>query len=471
MAWDASADATATASAIRSREVSAVEVLDEHRRRAAVDAERWGAIVHTDFDAAHRSAADRDRRLAAGVEVGPLCGVPMTVKDSFDVAGMRTSHGRLSDAHWAVDDAPAVARLRGADAVVFGKSNVPVLLSGFQTENADFGRTSNPWAADRSAGGSSGGSAVAVATGTSALELGSDLAGSIRVPAAWNGVFGHRPSNGIVSKRGHLPWAVDSLIEPPNSVSGPLARSARDVALALGVLVGASGLDAAAWRVELPPAGLQTLRGVRVGVWLDCEVAPVSTAMRRAVSRLADGLASAGAEVVPLSSVPGADAAGLAVFDRLVQAEIAHSVDDESYAGSEGRPGSVGQSVRDMWRDAEYQRRIRGRWSQEVFTRLDVVLAPAVPDEAALLDDRPEADRRVVIDGVSHSAAVTGAWSRIANLAMLPCTVIPAGLSDAGLPLGAQLIGPYLADRRTIRVAEMLEREGLVRAPCAPGGD
>ncbi|MDX2377098.1 amidase family protein [Microbacterium sp. LRZ72] len=459
-------DATGIHESIVTGAASATEVWSEHRQRWEAGGDRWRAIVDVDLDAADAAAADLDDRRARGEALGALTGVPMTVKDSFDVAGMRTTHGRLSDAHRATADAPAVARARAGGAVIFGKTNVPVLLSGYQTLNDDFGRTLNPWHEARAAGGSSGGSAVAVATGLSALELGSDLIGSIRIPAAWNGIFGHRPSNGIVSKRGHLPWRVDARIEPPVSVSGPLARSARDIERAVAVLAGPAEPEASAWRLELPAPRRDRLRGTRVGLWTECAHAPIDDEMRAGLRALAAALEAEGCRVVEVTAPPGADEEGLALFERLMLGEIAHSIDDAGFAAAlaSGGDSGVAQRMRDAWRDAERQREIRDEWNARVFCDVDVVLAPAVPGAAPLHDDRPETERTLRIGGRDYAApAAISAWSSIPNLAMLPCTVIPLGLgADTGLPLGGQLIGPFLHDRTTLRIAALAERAGLV---------
>jgi amidase len=464
-------DATAQLELLAAGALSAAELLERHlARRDAVDGP-LGAIVDVDLDRARADAARVDADRAAGRPLGPLAGIPITVKDAFDVAGMRTSHGRLSDAHRATADAPAVARLRAAGAIPYGKTNVPVLLADYQTANADFGRTRNPWDAARTAGGSSGGSAVAVASGLSALDLGSDLAGSIRMPAAWNGVFGHRPSNGLVSKLGHLPWPTDGLLEPPVSVSGPLARSARDLDLVVPLL---------AERTGLPAPRIAALRGARIGVWTDAAVAPVEPEMRAALAALADALAHAGCTVVEIHDPPGADADGLALFARLEHAEIAFSLDDATWAlaqaarEDDGPTGEwarlVTRSVRDATRDAADQRLLSRRWSEEVFSRVDVVIAPAVPGAAPLSDERPSAGRVLEIDGVVHRAPeAVSAWSRLVGLGMLPATVVPLGPGAASaLPLGAQLIGPFLGDRTTLGLAVLLEQAGLVRFDPAP---
>ncbi|WP_396641617.1 amidase family protein [Microbacterium sp.] len=468
-------DATAMLDLMRRDEVSAVEVIDAHLAMVAGHGAALRAIVTQDAESARSTARKIDEARREGAPGRALSGIPMTVKDSFDVRGMRTTHGRLSDAHVALEDAPAVARARAAGAVLYGKTNVPVLLADYQSTNPDFGRTLNPWDPERTPGGSSGGAAAAIAAGLSALELGSELSGSIRMPSAWCGVFGHRPSNGVVSKMGHLPWATDGLIEPPVSVAGPMARSARDLRLAFEVFAGPARLDAVGWRLDLPPSRVDELRGTRVGLWIDEPAAPIDDEMRMALLDLADKLRAAGCTVDELTSPPGAGASGLELFDRLQAAEIAHSLTDEDWdalvvaasdndAAENTTARALTQSVRAAWQDAEAQRAITAAWGS-VFDRFDVVLAPAVPGAAPLHDERPTAERTLTVAGTEHPAFdVVSAWGRLVNLAMLPSTVIPMGPgADSGMPLGAQLIGPYLEDRTPLRVAELLEREQIVR--------
>ncbi|WKK70564.1 amidase family protein [Rathayibacter oskolensis] len=204
--------------ALAAGEVSAVEVASD---RLAAAAGHPGTVVAHDPEAVLRAAASVDERRRRGEPLGPLAGVPVTVKDAFEVEGLVGSVGTAGSVHRSQSDAPAVAALRAADAVILGKTNVPAFLASLDTANDVYGRTVNPWGAGLSAGGSSGGSAAAVASGLSWGDLGSDLVGSIRVPAAWNGVCGHRPSNGVVSKRGHLPWRTSTRLEPSASVAGP----------------------------------------------------------------------------------------------------------------------------------------------------------------------------------------------------------------------------------------------------------
>lgn len=471
-------DATGMLRLLANGAITAVELLDAHLDLLRGRGGDLAAVVDSDPEAARAAARAADRRRREGRPTGPLAGLPMTVKDSFDVAGLRTSHGRLSDAHLALEDAPAVARARAAGAVLYGKTNVPELLADYQSANADFGRTLNPWDAERTPGGSSGGSAVAVASGLAAIELGSDLSGSIRMPAAWTGVFGHRPSNGVVSKLGHLPWAVEGLIEPPLSVAGPLARSARDLALALRVLAGPARLEAVAWRLELPEPRVTRLAGTRVGLWLADEAAPVEEELRSGILRLAAALEEAGCIVEELASPPGSGREALELFDRMQLAEIAHSLPEAAWASALAAAAEAGavwaqgvtQPVRTTWRDWETQRAITAAW-RGLFDGVDIVLAPAAQGAAPRHDERPIHERRLQVGGASHPASdVVSAWSRMAGLAMLPATVIPLGPgAESGLPLGAQLLGPYLEDRTPLRFAELLEAEGIIGFAAPPG--
>ncbi|HZT18113.1 MAG TPA: amidase family protein, partial [Dongiaceae bacterium] len=236
---------------LRSREIGCVELLEHHLRRVERFNPAVNAIIWTDVDRARRRAAEADRALARGEIWGPLHGLPMTIKESFDLAGAPTTWG-MPELRGNVPATNAIAaeRLLQAGAVIFGKTNVPLSLADWQSFNAVYGTTNNPWDPTRTPGGSSGGSAAALAAGLSALELGSDIGASIRNPAHYCGVAGHKPSWGIVPLRGHS--ARDTLSMPDISVAGPLARTAEDLALALSVLAGPDELDAPAWRLALP---------------------------------------------------------------------------------------------------------------------------------------------------------------------------------------------------------------------------
>ena len=471
----AALDATDMLAALSRGEITAVGLLEEHLALLDSRGAEIGAVIAVAAERARAEAATVDARRAAGHPLGPLAGLPMTAKDAFDVAGLRTTVGRLSDAHTASNDAPAIARLRAADAIVFGKTNVPELLADHQSSNSDFGGTRNPWDPERTPGGSSGGSAAAVAAGFAAADLGSDQAGSIRKPAAWSGLFGHRPSVGIVSKRGHLPWPTDGLLEPPVSTVGPLARSARDLELLLGVIAGAAGPDARAWRLQLPPPRVERLGGTRVALWFDDDAAPLESASRSALEALAQRLEDAGCVISTVQDPPIAGASALALFQRLEAAEISRSLDDATWASVRRAAASADsteaalaarrltQSARSAWLDLEEQRRVAERWAT-LFERVDVVLAPAVSGVAPLHSDVPPDERRLVVDGVDLPAASTvSAWSRLTNLTRGPATVVPAGPEDGGvLPVGAQLLGAAFDDRTTVAVARLAQEAGVL---------
>jgi amidase len=468
-------DGAAYLAAMEAGEMSALELLGAHRALFEERNDALGAIVDADWDGAEQHARRIDTRRARGEPVGALAGLPITIKDSFDAAGLRTTHGRLLDARRAVVDAPVVRRLRQADAVVVGRTNVPVYLNDHQSTNAELGRTVNPWDPQRSPGGSSGGAAAAVAAGLSVLDLGSDLSGSLRNPASWCGLFGHRPSNGIVSKLGHMPWPAGGLLEPMVSAVGPMARSAVDCETALRVMVGPEGADALAWRLELPPPRNHQLSGARVALWLVDEAAPVDGETRRAIMAFVDRLDDAGCAVGELEQPPVQGRDALDLFFRLQAGEIVHGLDDQAWhqsvavAAGDGSAAVTAaarghvQSLRDALNDLEEQRRICAAWNR-VFESYDVVVCPATPTVAPPLSEVPAALRQLDLDGTMVPATTSvGAWSCLSSLGRGPATVVPAGRGDSsGQPVGAQLLGPYLEDWTPLRLATLAQEAGLV---------
>ena len=246
------ATALDTAQAIAEGRLGALEACDAAIARIERTHAALNAIVVPDFERAREQARERDRQRAAGQRL-PLLGVPMTVKESFDVAGLPTTWGLpMFQAYRAAADAVAVQRLKAAGAVILGKSNVPVMLADWQASNPVYGRTNHPLDPARTPGGSSGGAAAAVAAGLVPLELGSDIGGSISVPAAFCGVFGHKPTWELIPQRGH---AIAGQEGAPTelAVVGPLARTADDLHLALQVLAGPDRIEAAGLRLQLPP--------------------------------------------------------------------------------------------------------------------------------------------------------------------------------------------------------------------------
>jgi hypothetical protein len=244
------------AAAVRDRQVSSRELLEIYLDRIDRLGPPVNAVVTVDADGARRADADADRLTAGGEQLGPLHGLPMTVKDAIETAGLRSTGGAVELAGHVPDrDAPAVARLKAAGAIVFGKTNAPRWSFDVQTFNEVFGTTSNPWALDHSPGGSSGGAAAAVACGFTSFELGTDIGGSIRLPAHCCGVFGLKPTFGVVPQRGYLDHAGGGSTDADINVFGPLTRSAEDLDLLLGVLAGPGAPEARAWRLDLPAGG------------------------------------------------------------------------------------------------------------------------------------------------------------------------------------------------------------------------
>lgn len=440
------ADATTALRMLASGEISAVELMSAHLDLIERRGEELNAVVVVDRERALGEAAAVDEARASGRDPGVLGGVPMTVKDSFAAAGLPASDGRRSSLARPTEDAPAVRRLRAAGAIVVGKTNVPDELGDHQTRSELYGVTRNPWDPARTPGGSSGGSAAAVAAGLSVADLGSDLAGSIRVPSAWSGVFGHVPSHGVISKRGHLPRPLGSRLEPPLSMSGPIARSAEDLALLLEVLAGPATPGEGA--PVLAPNAVSSLRGTRVLVWTD-PAAPTSREQAAAVARLADRLSDAGAHIEDL---PTESHAVVELFGRLVAGELSY--------GSAGAPAS--------WTDVESQLTLSTEWTHRLAGA--VVLAPATFGSAPPLDDGLQSERRYDVDGTALPAGpVTSAWSALVNTLRAPSTIVPLGLDGDGLPLGAQIVGSRLGDRTTIEFARLLTEAGLIRFTAPPG--
>lgn len=451
--------------ALARRDVSAVELAERAMTRIEARDGAINAVVVRDFERARVAARAADDRRAGG-DAAPLLGLPVTVKECFDVAGLPTTWGIAgSEMARALADAVVVQRLKAGGAVVLGKTNVPVMLTDWQSANPIYGVTGNPWNTARTAGGSSGGAAAALAAGFVALEVGTDLAGSIRVPAAFCGVYGHKPSYGLVPLRGASPPGVPRLSVMSAidmAVAGPMARSADDLTLALDVLAGPD-LDQAAWRLALPPARHGTLKAYRVLVLDQHPLIPTQAAIRTRLNAVADDLARAGCTV-------GREAPGLPdlrmvarVFGRLLLSFAGADMPQDAYdalramtpAGEDDPHAALTLSHRD-WIAADRQRTwIRHLWRQ-VFTDWDVVLCPVMPTTAFAHDHRDQNVRTLAVDGRTMPYNTQSLWCGMANMAGLPATALPAGLDDEGLPIGLQAIGPHLEDRTPIAFAGLL---------------
>lgn len=433
--------ATAMVAALAAKETTASALCDEAIERIERLDGPINAVVVRDFDRARVAATAADEALARG-ERRPLLGLPMTVKESFNLAGLPTHWGVPAMNGWiAESDAAAVARLKAAGAIILGKTNVSMWLADWQSDNPVHGRVNNPLDLSRTPGGSSGGSAAAVASGMVPLELGSDIGGSIRVPAAFCGIYGHKPSYGLAPIRGHAPAGFDGA-PVVLSVVGPLARSAEDLDLALGVIAGPDYGDERGYRLELAAPRHQRLGDYRVLVLDNHPLAETDDEIVAAVDGLAGRLTTAGVKVSRRSDLLPDLAASQAVFALLLTTAI-----------SRGNAQASPPPTAHQWMDAlDTQLRFRHQWAA-LFQDFDVVLAPTFGVVAFPHDDRPFGERTHVINDAKTPYGAQIAWPGVALLANLPATAMPIGFTKTGLPISAQVIGPYLEDRTTIAFA------------------
>ncbi len=441
----AGAGAGRMAEALAAGAVGAVELFYAAVQRIEQLDRAINAVVVRDFERARQAAREADAALARG-ERRPLLGVPMTVKEAFNVAGLPTTWGSPAFERWiAPADAVAVARLKAAGAVILGKTNVPPFLADWTSDNPIYGRTNHPMDPSRTPGGSSGGGAAALASGMIPLELGSDIGGSIRVPSAFCGVFGHKPSYGLVPPRGHAPPGTDGVAAPLNVV-GPMARNVADLVLALGILAGPAEEEAVGYRRRLPPPRHKRLKDFRVLIIDRHPSVDVSGEIVAALDRLAGRLEGAGARVDRRS-------------DRLPDLAEAHEI----YLGilmtvmTRGAPPQPGLMDAHAYLDAlDRQVKVRRRWGA-LFEAYDVALAPCFGTTAFLHPPKGDfADRTLLIDGEQTPYGQQVAWPGLATVANLPATAVPVGVGALGLPIGVQVVGPYLEDLTTLAFAGLI---------------
>jgi amidase len=465
--------ATQLAADIKKKKIGCLELLELYLGRIEKYNGGLNAIVVRDFDGARRRARAADRALAKRQVWGPLHGVPMTVKESYDVAGLPTTWGvpAFRD-NIAKTNAVVVDRLLAAGVVLFGKSNVPLYLADWQSFNAIYGTTNNPWDVSRAPGGSSGGAAAALAAGLTALEAGSDIGSSIRNPAHFCGVYGHKPTWGIVPRTGQaLPWQVATV---DIDVVGPLARSADDLALALSVMAGPDAIDAAGWRLRLRPPRQKRLRDYKVALMLDAPAIDVDVDVKSRLQALGDFLGRQRVKVDD-SARPAIDSGeAFAVYTRLLRAATsdrqsdadfdknvavarALAPDDESYYARAMRAAVL--SHRDWLAANEARHRMRLRWA-EFFTRYDLLLCPVAGSAAFPHDHAGERhERTLVVNGKRVPATDHLFWAGYTGASYLPSTAAPCGLTPGGLPVGVQIVGPQYGDLTCLAFAKLLERD------------
>jgi amidase len=467
------ASATELSSEIRDRRIGCVELLDSYLARAERHNPGLNAIVVWQVDEARARARDADAALARGERWGPLHGVPMTVKESFNVAGLPTSFGNpLWKNNIATGNAFLIDRLLEAGAVVYGKTNVPYMLADAQSYNDIYGTTNNPWDPARSPGGSSGGEAAALAAGFSALGAGSDIAGSLRNPAHYCGIYAHKPTWGLISTRGHAPPGI--MTPTDISVVGPMARHAEDLDLALRALAGPDLLQRAAWRVELPPPRRRRLGEFRVAAWTSSPLCRIDASVSDLFDRAVAAIARAGATVDDAARPGIADEEHHRLFMLLLRAATASRMREEDFARQQEIAATISDDdtsdraavargatlLHRAWGSAnEARTKLRYAW-HEFFTRFDVLLTPVAATGAFPHDHNPNRDERMVnVNGRSVPYAEQLFFAGLASLSYLPATAAPIGLTAEGLPAGLQIIGPEGEDPTTIEFARLLAAE------------
>jgi len=456
--------------------ISSLELLELYAERTERFNPQLNAIVAEDMGKARDKAKAADKAIANGDKTGPLHGLPITIKDTFDVEGLPcTSGSPLLKEYMPSKNADVVQSLIDAGAIIFGKTNVPLFGGDIQSYNEVYGTTNNPWNLERTPGGSSGGAAASLAAGLCGLEMGSDIGGSIRTPSHFCGLYGHKPSFGIVPDRGHVPpppgiFTGDHSMVIDLVTVGPIARSIDDIVLVMDLVVAPEKSEQKAWRIELPEPRNKTLSDYRIGFWFDDPVCPVDSSVGNILQGIVDELSKHGAKIQEkhpdidfagaydvflslLAAVMGSGAPSK-LFDKWLDEAKELAFDDQSYMAKNIRGAT---QLHNSWVRVDVVRQIiRQKWL-DFFQDVDVLLCPVACVPAVLHDHEYVYDRKIKINEVDRPYLDLMGWASLATVAYLPATVVPAGRTHDGLPVGIQIIGPYLEDRTPIHVAKLME--------------
>jgi amidase len=479
------ASAVEAARAIRERRVSSVELTRRILERIDRYNPALNAYVNVLAESALGRAKEADAALAKGETWGPLHGVPVAIKESFGIAGVPATVGveALAD-HRPSEDSEAVARLRAAGAVVLGNTNVPVMLWDWQSYNPIYGTTNNPWDVTRTPGGSSGGNAAALAAGLGYLAVGSDIGGSIRIPAHFCGIYGHKSTLNVVPRRGQIPPLPGSPPQPPTDlpVAGPMARRAEDLELGLRVMGGPVGDAAIAYRWTLPPKRHGRLADYRIGFVLDDPLCPVSADVKEALAAAVDALRGAGAKLEEGWPAGVDPRAHFETYWYLLSAFFAFNLEDEEIERERALAADPNGGLDTVWararvdphkhfQAASSQRIVARAVWQSYFGTHDAFLLPTTFVTAFPHDhSEPMSARRIATPEGPRKYTDNFFWISFATLTGLPATTAPVGLTRDGLPVGIQILGPYLEDATPIDVARgMVEVFGGFRPPQGYG--
>jgi amidase len=462
--------ATQLAALIRRKKIGCLELLDHFLARVETYNPKLNAIVWLDKEKARKRAKSADAALKKGKRFGPLHGVPMSLKESYQVAGSPTTWGAPSmKENVTGETAVAAQRMIDAGVTLFAKTNVPLMLADWQSYNVVYGVTRNPWDLDRTPGGSSGGSAAALAAGLTGIDAGSDIGSSIRNPAHYCGVFGHKPTFGLVTYRGH---ALPNSVAPPDiSVVGPLARSADDLDVALDIMAGLDPDDGGYLKVALPKCEKKTLKQFRVAVKLTDPASDVDHEYADQLQTLVDRLAKAGAKVK--EAAPDIDTARLHdLYIRLLRAATSGRMpeaDIEDWKQDLVREPNdyLAQSVDGVtmthrrWLQLNNERHQMRLKFNAFFDDYDILLCPVAASAAFPHDHEHEGRRwrrRITVNNKRVSPTDQLFWAGYSGLVYLPSTVGPAGITPSGLPTGYQAVARQGHDKTSIAFARLVEK-------------
>lgn len=436
---------------------------------------KLNAIIATSFDQARKRAQQADHAISIGENWGPLHGLPMTIKDNIEVIGMPCTAGSKELEHYRPSkNAALVEKLLNAGAIIFGKTNLPVFGSDFQTYNQLHGTTNNPWDINRTPGGSSGGAAAAVAAGLTAVEIGNDIGGSIRHPANFCGIYGHKASFGIIPDHGVLPpmpdiFNGDYSTATDIAVNGPLTRSAEDLQLLMDLIVEPEIPERKAWKLHLPPARKKTLKEYQIGLWLDDAACPVDSSVGDCLQNVVEALVKEGVNVqdkkpdvdfresyrifiLLLNAVMGSSAEP-EVFQKWLNLESDLTKEDTQYRSVQIQ-GAI-QRHRDWLLLDGARQLLREKWAG-FFQEFDALLCPATCIASFPHDHSSWFKRTISVNQREEPYTHIMGWAGLTNVVYLPSTIAPVGITPQNLPVGIQIVAPYLEDRTSIHIAHLV---------------
>lgn len=458
---------------LNAKKLSARELLDECLAQYKRHNKAVNAVVLADIPRGRKAAAASDKRRAKGNRLSLFDGIPMTAKESFDWAGTPSTWGDPKLArNIAKTDAVALSRLTGGGAVMYGKTNVPLHLADWQSFNEIYGTTGNPWDLSRTPGGSSGGAAAALATGMSVIEIGSDIGASIRNPAHYCGVYGHKPTYGVVPYRGHLMPGSVSISDI--TVAGPMARSAKDLTAMMDILAGPEAIEARGYASQLERLKQKTFKDFRVAIKLASPVSEVDRpvqalieelggSLKRKVKKLSFDAApqfedrEAYENYITLLRATATKRMPLEEYQAAVDKVKALEPSDRSYVALMNRAFAL--SHREWLQLNERRHQMRLLWDL-FFEDWDVMLCPAAASAAWPHDQAGERHERLIeVNGKTVSTIDQRFWAGYSCNFYLPSTVAPLGLTPQGLPSGVQIITREYGDYTSLRFAELIEEQ------------